>query len=373
MAGDPTGHPAGALMENPSLNPNAAVKDRDDPRDYTWAELGWGAPPFDWTEGFDIETKLGTKIPPKSQNGSGSCGGQAWSTYSAVLEAVATGTFEERSAKFIYSQTYVPPGGGSMGRDNANVFINQGVAREVLTPSYDNGTPPSEAFITRVQDITEAARADAKNDRALSYANVDVTIGIDVIAQAIRENYGVILGITGQNNGTWGSAFPTPPENVTGLWHHWIYAGKAKMVNGKKYIGCLNSWGAAVGDKGWQFISEDYIKKLLPADGYGRAVWQVWAHIFNPLSIPSFTHNFKTNIALKDTGPEVIALQRALQKEGQFPASVPCTGYYGDITRRAVLAFQLKYSIASTNELFDLNGNLVGAKTRMKLNQLFNT
>lgn len=30
------------------------------------------------------------------------------------------------------------------------------------------------------------------------------------------------------------------------------------MIDGKKYIGFLNSWGDTVGEKGWQFIGEDY-------------------------------------------------------------------------------------------------------------------
>lgn len=349
-----------------------AIIDREDPRDFSWTEVGFGAPPFDWNLGFDIEEKIGSKIPAKDQDGSFSCGGQAWASYAAVLEAVFTGTFEERSAKFIYAQTFVPPDGGSMGRSNADIFVNQGVAREVLTSSYDLGAPPKEAFMRRVQDVSEAARYDAKNDKALSYSNVDVTIGIDVIAQAIRENYGAVIGLAGQNNGTWASAFPAPPTNGP-YWFHWVYAGKAKMINGVKHIGFLNSWGKTVGQDGWQWLSEAYVKKLLPSSSYRRALWQVWTHSFNPTAIPPFTHNFKTNIKLLETGSEVIALQRALQIDGQFPKSVPCTGYYGDITRRAVLAFQLKYSVASTQELFALNGEQVGAKTRMKLNQLFNT
>ena len=38
---------------------------------------------------------------------------------------------------------------------------------------------------------------------------------------------------------------------------------------------------------------------------------------------------------------EVIQLQKVLQKQGYFPNNVECTGYYGAITAKAVLAYQI--------------------------------
>ena len=45
------------------------------------------------------------------------------------------------------------------------------------------------------------------------------------------------------------------------------------MVNGKKYIGVLNSWGDGCGNKGWQWISEEYFNTI--CNGY-NAVWEAW-------------------------------------------------------------------------------------------------
>lgn len=356
-----------------------AIKDRPDARDFQWSEIGFGATPFNWQDGVDIEAQLALaigapglsfKIPVKNQNGSGSCGGQAWSYQDQVLEALKSGSFEERSAKYIYEQTFVYPA-GSAGRDNATILVKQGCAREVFISSYDNGVPPTEAFMQK-STITTAARQDAKTSRLLSYANV--SNDIDTVAQAIRDNGGVVLGITGSNNGSWFSAFPVPPANTTieARWYHWVYAGKAKMINGVKHIGILNSWGN-VGESGWQWLSEDYFKCATPNDYHGStAVWQVWTHIFNATSEPTFSHNFAVEIRFGSNGAEVVALQKALQVDGTFPATVPTTGYYGEITRRAVFDFQVKYKVASMAELLLLNGKLVGAKTRLQLNNLFN-
>ena len=255
----------------PGFNPGG-LPDKPDPRDYQYAPAATG--PFDWNAGFDIEQTLALKLPVKNQNGSFSCGGQAWATYAAVLEAIATGTHEERAAKFIYAQTFAP-GGGSWGRPNCDICKKQGVCREAVLSSYENGNPPSEGFMERAVDITDAARADASHAKEISYGNV--VVNIDAIAQAIRDGHGTILLVHGANNGTWRSAFPqvAPTE-----WGHWIYAGKAKVIDGKKYIGFLNSWGTEVGEAGWQWLGEEWFTPDL------TNVVQAWVMVFDPSLVP---------------------------------------------------------------------------------------
>lgn len=339
-------------MDLNNINPGG-LPDKFDSRDFKWQEIGAAFPPFNWNKGYDIEEVVG-RLPVKDQDGSGSCGGQAWSSYMEVLEAVADQTLEERSAKFIYAQTFVLPGGGSFGRDNSNVCIKQGCAREAVLTSYENGQPPTESFMERPQDIADAIRADAKLARTLSYANVDVDI--DLFAQAIEQNHGMVMGIWGQNNGTWGSAFPKPPAKQQ--WGHWVYAGKAKLINGKKFIGFLNSWGPEIGQKGWQWLGEDYFVLGFFQNG--------WTMIFNNASVQPFKHAFNSAIRFGDKGDEVKALQQALKADGEFTFP-SITGFFGEITRQAVVAFQVKHGIDPQGT----EGRIVGPHTRAKLNELF--
>lgn len=336
-----------------------AIRDVLDERDFQWQEVGFTAAPFDWSAGYDIEVELAKKlsvptfkIPVKDQNGSGSCGGQAWSYYDSVFEAMATGSFEERSARFIYSQTFVAPDGGSDGRTNSILVADQGVAREVVFTSYNNGHPPSESFMRNKSDMTADVKADANKSRAKGYANVNNDI--DTFAQAIRENYGLVLGIDGEDNGTWLSPFPKPPSKR--VWGHWLYAGKAKLIDGKKYIGVINSWGASTGDQGIQWLGEDYFKS-----GH---IWYGWTQVFDPASLDTgFHYTFKNQLDFGAIGADVVALQTALKLEGCFPSYVPATGLFGLITQASVKAFQKKYNLDQVGR--------VGPKTLAQLNKLY--
>ena len=249
-----------------------------DKRDYKYSDIARDSTPFDWNVGYDIRKVLPViinnpsfVIKPKDQNGSGSCGGQAQSAVTAIKEALMTKTYEERSAKFIYSQTYVT-GGGTRGRDLCNLVINKGSAKEIFCSSYDNGQPPSEEFMEKTSDITSVAYQDAQSTTALSYANVDADI--DKVAQAIRDNGAVLLGVTGQNGKDWLKTYPQAPDHRD--WGHWICACGAMLINEKKYILILNSWGDTIGEAGFQYLGEDYFNASMSGTDSGKAVWEGW-------------------------------------------------------------------------------------------------
>lgn len=131
-------------------------------------------------------------------------------------------------------------------------------------------------------------------------------------------------------------------------------------------IGVINSWGLGIGDNtdsGWQWLSEDYFKSH---------VFSGWTHVFAPPLPTAFTHNFQTNLNFNDNNVEVQALQTALKIDGTFPSTVPPTGFYGQVSAKAVLDFQMKYNIILSG--LDSNyGKIVGSKTRAKLNSIFNS
>ncbi len=327
------------MDEIENFGKGALREDIPDPRDFQWGrDVGSAATPFDWEKGYDVEEEVSKvlgvpfKLPVKNQNGSSSCGGQAWSYYGQILDTLTDKVTEEKSAKFIYSQTHVGTG-GSDGRANSTICIKQGWGNEADTPSYENNLPPSEAFMIN-NDISDLAKTNAYKDRGLAYANV-LDREIENIATAIRDNYGCIMGVTGTNNGTWRSSFPIPPTTYANSWNHWLYFGKLKILNGKKYFGCINSWGDDVGEKGWQWLSEDYIKTFILGYPVIFSVWTMVAKSDVIIPVPVFTRTLKFGMS----GADVRALQSLLKDHGFFTHAL--TNYFGNITLKAVLDFQV--------------------------------
>jgi hypothetical protein len=226
---------------------HGALPSIKDLRDKKWSKLAMASTPFDWTAGF--------VLPPititKNQGTSGSCGGQSGSYLTALFESA----YNERSAKYLYSQIFYPPSGGTTMRDILNLIVKKGSAPESLVPSYQGGNPPSESFM---EDVSLNANADASATAYEGTGYAFVNPDIESYAQAIRDNGGAIMEIQAMNNGTWLSADPQPPTSAQ--WAHFLICTGALMRNGKKVIQVKNSWGNEVGENGYQYISEDYFK-----------------------------------------------------------------------------------------------------------------
>lgn len=240
-----------------------ALRDPLDVRDYRYEGIAAASAPVDWNTGFDIEKKLNIKIPFKNQNASSSCVGQGWSYYGAVLNAAEVGYYEEQSAKAIYSQINLgTPAGGAYIRDGGKLFIDWGAIQEAKVTSYENGQAPSENFMKdktwKNPDIDNLAKVlGAKEYRTFLAAQ-----NMEMFAQAIRDNYGVVGGVEGANNGTWSSNEPQPPTG-NASWAHCLYFGKYGVDEKGKYIATPNSWGTrnakdALHPDDWQKLRENW-------------------------------------------------------------------------------------------------------------------
>lgn len=301
-------------------------------------------PVFDWNKGFDIRKKRSMSL--KDQNGSGSCGGQA----SSYLTEAIHGT--EHSARSIYAKCFVQ-GGGSSAYGLMNTIVNIGVATESQVTSYENGLPPSEAFM---ETDYPAVVGPYKGQKPVY---VD-TNSFDKLAIAVLQNNGIVIGLSGMNNGTWLSADPLPPTlppHDKSFWNHWVYVGFAGMRNGRKCLGFKNSWGN-IGDNGWQYIYEDYLPYI----------WSAWSMVYQSSTKPKY--NFTTSMKFGQSSKDIKALQDVLRYEGLFNNA--STGYYGALTASAVDAFQRKYAVDKIANLNILQGKQVGPKTITKLNELYN-
>jgi hypothetical protein len=349
------------------VHPSGAYPKQPDPRDYPWHpnEIAQASIPFVWKEVDNPDIELcnvvgdpSFRLPTKNQGVSGSCGGQATSYEGQVLSKIYKGDASERSAKYPYSQVYVP-GGGSAPRALAGIALHQGFGLESLTPSYEVGSPPSEAFMERVGDITAQARLSATMDQ-MSLAYSFPRLDLESVAQAIFAGNGGLLLLHGTNNGTWLSTVPKPPTAGEDVWTHYMAGLVPGIYQGQKGIWAKQSWGPSAGMNGWQFLNADYF-----ASG---AILDCMVYVFNPRPNQPPQHTFNTNLHIGETGPDVTALQQLLAYDGEF--NLAPTSYYGQITAQAVLKFQIKYQLATPATLAELGGDVVGPATRAKLNSL---
>lgn len=312
-------------------------------------EVAMDTAPFDWNVGFSVPDTY-----TKDQGSSSSCGGQA---ASYKMGAVFQG---QKSAKFVYAPI-AAPGGGSTEPSISNLLQHVGDCEESICPSTQPGFI-TEAFMTRKGDISQLAYSDAL--KSIVGARVYVQRSLDSIAQAVRDHQGIIIGIYGENNGTWLSKFPKPPKEAPNgtMWAHFLFVAGVEMIDGVKYMKVHNSWGDSVGEKGYQYLDATYIPYI----------WTSFTYVDTAIQ-PTFSHHFTTAMGLGDSGPEVVALQQALKVDGEFPSTQSCTGYYGAITKKAVDAFQVKYfdDILLPARSSGPTGR-VGQFTLAKLNSLFN-
>lgn len=312
-------------------------------------EIAMDTMPFDWTLGFHVPDAR-----TKNQFTSSSCGGQA---ASYKMEALFGG---EKSAKFVYAPI-AAPGGGSTEPAISGLLQHVGDSDESLCPSISNGTA-TESFMTRKGDISPLAYSDAL--KSIVGARIYVQRSLDSIGQAVRDHQGIIIGVYGENNGTWLSKFPKPPTDTPNstMWAHFLFVAGVEMIDGIKYMKVHNSWGDSVGEGGYQYLDASYIPYIWTSFTYADTSIQ-----------PHFSHHFTTTMKVGDRGGEVLALQQALKVDGEFPSTQVCTGYFGIVSREAVNSFQLKYKqdILIPQGLSSPTGR-VGGYTLAKLNSLFN-
>lgn len=307
-----------------------AIKSKKDNRDYQIKNIG-GVSPYDWSTPYDAEAD--GVLQTKDQGSSYSCGGQAAGYYAQKLNSSP-----ELSASFIY-KPIAYPGGGSTGRDICDRLIKLGDCLETLCPS-----PKDEASMLATAISAEAVK-DALTRKVDTYAQVP--IDIDSVATAIKNFKGVILGVAGRNNGTWFTTYPKT-TGTNPIWYHWVWACKTKTENGVKFIGFRNSWGN-IGDNGVQWISEDF---------FPNYIFEVWSVIKNAKYI------FKSSMWVGQRSADVHALQVRLNMPEKYQ-----TGFYGQLTRAAVLKYQLDNKIITSGSE-SVWGYYCGPKTIKYLNAI---
>ena len=295
---------------------NACPEDPHDNRDLSYDAMAVGAPiSIDWKKGFDIRKVIGGDIKIKNQYKSLSCVGQGWAYYIWVkqviemitkygmdltqLEVAHKDEVDEVSAKAIYSQIFIAATGGAYIRSGAKLLVNWGSLFEKIIPSINQSTNITEEDFMRDKTwINEQMNELANILQGKEYAVITASDNMDLFAQAILQNHGVVGGVCGQNGRGWNTENPLPPIENKPVWRHCLYYGAFGTDEKGRFIATPNSWGNGfkkvnkesvpwfdVGE-GWQILRKDYF----------NSKWQ-----FNP-----WTFQDKVNIKKMNTNVKII-------------------------------------------------------------------
>ena len=338
-----------------------------------------------------------TSLPVWNQKKIGACTGHAGAKYRQYLLSLDTKQIFPLSARFIYSLAKCQDGVADQGtfpRLIAQNIQNFGIATEATCPNETDLDHETYVY-NRVQaNIPADAFTDAAPFKIGGYAFPNVK-DPSQLKQAISQFNGAMLLVqVGQEWWTnaagvssWAPADVVPlraPKNVVGGHEVFLYGYEDVIENGatrtKFYI--FNSWSVQWGlsGKAW-FYYDEYSPFIEEAITFVDLPANLLQNLSQLPSKAVFKHTFNHDINLNDSGDEVVALQAALMLDGDFDQTLYKSllldqagsqlGMYGDITRRAVLAFQTKYQVAPNSVLGPLAGKTVGPATRAKLNSLF--
>ena len=265
-----------------------AIDDSPDKRDRPYEDyvLAVGALEIDWEKGYDIRNLLGGDIYIKNQKQSSSCVGQGWSYKVFVYQVIEMMAkydmtldelriyhkeeIDEISAKAIYSQIFLPSG-GAMIRSGGLLTTKWGAVFESLVPSLKDGKT-TEEFMRDKTWLTEDISKIAEVLKGKECRLIDNRGKMDLFAQAIIQNHGVVGGVRGQNGRGWNTQRPKPPISTSDVdWGHCLYYGAFGTDEFGKFIATPNSWGKKSWDKdwkpgdkpgtGWQKLYQDYFVK----------------------------------------------------------------------------------------------------------------
>ena len=331
------------------------------PRSWRHEEIAAAPIPAKWVE-KDEKTGFIT-YPKKNQAQSSSCVSHALAKQLSVDELTENGVYRELAPRSIYPYTFHPDGGSSSPAAT-KLSTKVGMTLEYLLP----GNEYNEEQMRNAADYATDAKLVALIYKPESF--IECNTDFETIASILQsfQNQGkkkvVTVTVAGKNNGTWLSAFPKPPKSYmeTGLWYHRIAITDFGLIKGKKVLAFDNSWGEEVGNKGQQFLTQEY-EPYMYGGIYTLNKPDNWQSIAQKIEPPKF--QWTRDLFVGSTGADVTALQQALQSMGMFPISdiIKPTGAYFGITQKGVEIFQLHFGLPVTGK--------VDQKTREQLNAIF--
>lgn len=319
-------------------------------KDFKFEEIVASVAPVVWVEKISTSWR---KFPIFNQDSSGSCVAQTLAKLMGVLYWLKNGVYVHYSATHIYQRRSNKPSGGMSGTQAFDI-AQGGVTLEVLTPSQDMNDTQMDGI--KIESYKEEVGKVFKLGNYLVGPNKD----LETVASIIQATGKAVMVWYYFKYSEWTDVPEIKDKNLglsaVGTVRHSVTAVDFTLYKGKKCLIIEDSWGPNYGKGGQRIITEDFHKV------------RNWftAHPMNfkfdiPVTPPAPVFIFTKTMKIGDQNDEVKQLKIFLQKLGFFPANASATSYFGGVTRKGVVGFQLSRGL--------VGDGIVGKVTLLELNK----
>ncbi len=320
-------------------------------KDYNIKEVVASAAIVDWKEKKEWRT-----FPIQNQGRSSSCVEHTIAKIAGILLYLKEGIYIPFS-KAYYQLRSNKPTGGMIGVEAFEIWRKNGIPLESLVPS--------EEMTDTQMDAIEVEQYEKDIAKIFAISN---HIGIDngdfeKIASVIQQTGKGIMSWFYFTTEEWSKLYPEVIDNslmiTTGL-RHSVTVVDYGLINGKKYLKIEDS--AHFSGLTEHLISEEFFRARNWFNRYPMN-FQFEEEVEEEISIDI---ELTKDLEFGMTDNDVVILQNLLKKLGFFATNIDSTGYYGAITKDAVMKFQLAKGIINSQS--DGGAGRCGPKTRQFIN-----
>ncbi len=311
-----------------------------------------------------IEKTSWRRYPIFDQNGSASCVAQTASKILGILHTLKGKSFIKFSASDIYCRRSNYPSGGMIGNDAFNILSNGVTLNDIV-----NGEKLTERQMNAVS-VPPYAREIGELFKIEKAEPIVLPADIEKVASVIQHTKKPVMvwfyftyrewAIKNGISKDWNMPKLLdiiPSRNGKNVIRHSVTAVDFTLTRtGKRALVCEDS--AHFGGYVRRIIDEDFFAERNFYSAYPMSL-----KYMRVVSGTSKKYNIKIPVSFGMRNDTIKKIQTMLKDTGFFPENVPATGYYGIITCKAVLAWQIANKVDTTTRLKMLGGKYFGYKS----------
>lgn len=301
----------------------------------------------------DVTDNGWAKYQIRNQDGSGSCVANTVAKMLEIKRYLAKGDKVKFSHAPIYINRVNKPATGMSGTDALTLAIKYSSCPESALPSENMND-------SELDSIKLPSNYENLNNLVVPTNYVVCNLDFNLASELVAKEGSLMLWVNTSYN-SWCKDIPTAGGKDGGI-RHSVTIVDAIRFNNVEYLVIEDSWGNFGKYDGQRLITREFFNDSV----YFMATLTEFKYDITSIRFVPFNIVMKLN----DKFDEVKRLQDFLKSQGLFPSNIESTGFYGNVTAKAVYAFQIKYNVAPLNELDQLKGKRVGLKTLTKINEL---